>query len=280
MVVIIEDDDEEILTVTMNGQVVSGPASQILAQIVAVEMTSTWHPEAIKAQAIATHSYLEFQYRRGVTAPAVSGRSGPSHNIVNNVATVSDLIMTYNGRPINASYTASVAGRTNPSSQVWGTNYPYLQSVESKYDYMTSGYEKVYTVSAERMKEILESRINVQLDIEDAANWFSVIDYTDGGYVRRMKVGNATTYTGSNGNTRSITGYYFASDIMASADMPLRSAAFDIEYENGTFTITTRGYGHGVGLSQWGAEMYARQEGWTYDQILRHYYTGVTITKK
>ena len=280
MVVTIEDDDEEILTVTMNGQVVSGPASQILAQIVAVEMTSTWHPEAIKAQAIATHSYLEFQYRRGVTAPAVSGRSGPSHNIVNNVATVSDLIMTYNGRPINASYTASVAGRTNPSSQVWGTNYPYLQSVESKYDYMTSGYEKVYTVSAERMKEILESRINVQLDIEDAANWFSVIDYTDGGYVRRMKVGNATTYTGSNGNTRSITGYYFASDIMASADMPLRSAAFDIEYENGTFTITTRGYGHGVGLSQWGAEMYARQEGWTYDQILRHYYTGVTITKK
>lgn len=280
MVVTVVEDEEEILTVTMNGQVVSGPASEILAQIVAVEMTSTWHPEAIKAQTIATHSYLEFQYRRGVTAPAVSGRSGPSHNIVNNVATVSDLIMTYNGQPINASYTASVAGRTNPSSQVWGTNYPYLRSVESKYDYMTSGYEKVYTVSAERMKEILESRINVELDLEDAANWFSVIDYTDGGYVRRMQVGNATTYTGSNGNTRSITGYYFASDIMASADMPLRSAAFDITYDNGTFTITTRGYGHGVGLSQWGAEMYARQEGWTYEQILHHYYTGVTITKK
>ncbi len=278
--VVVEEDDEEILTVTMNGQVVSGPASKILAQIVAVEMTSTWHPEAIKAQAVATHSYLEFMYARGDPAPAVSGRSNPSHNIINNVATVHDQVMTYNGQPINASYTASVAGRTNPSSQVWSVNYPYLQSVESKYDYLTSGYEKTYTISLREMKRILSERVTRDLDDEDARNWFSVIDYTDGGYVRRMQIGNATTYVGSNGNTRNITGYYFASDIMASGGTPLRSAAFDITYADGYFTIVTRGYGHGVGLSQWGAEMYARQEGWTYDQILRHYYTGVSIVKK
>lgn len=66
---------EEVLTVTMNGSVVSGTATQILSQIVAIEMTSNWNREALKAQAVATHSWLEFQYAQGNSAPAVNGRS-------------------------------------------------------------------------------------------------------------------------------------------------------------------------------------------------------------
>lgn len=268
------------MTVTMNGSVVSGPATQILSQIVAIEMSSSWQPEALKAQAIATHTYLEYEYARGVAAPAVSGRSNPSRAVVNAVSQVSDLIMTVGGRAVYTPYCASVAGYTNPPSQVWGTSHSHLQTVESKYDYLSTGYEKTYTIPLSQMKEILEDRLNITLDEEDAANWFSVVDYTDGGYVRRMKIGSATTYIAESGNVRNITGYWFGTDILADAGIPLRSAAFTISYADGNFTIVTKGYGHGVGMSQWGAQLYAQYEGWSYSQILTHYYTGVTIQKK
>ena len=270
---------EEILTVTMNGRVVSGPASQILAQIVAIEMSSSWNVEALKAQAVATHSYLEFMYNRGTAAPAVSGRTNPSQKVIDAVSEVSDVIMTYGGMPINAVYTASAAGYTNPSNQVWSVTYPYLVSVESKYDYLSAGYEKTYTFTAEKLKEIIESKVNVTLDLEDCENWISVVDYTDGGYVRRMNIGGATTY---NGGKRNITGYYFATDILARGGTSLRSAAFTYDYnaDTQTFTFVTKGYGHGVGLSQWGAQFYAAYEGWDFRRILSHYYTGITFTTK
>ena len=271
---------EEVLTVTMNGSVVSGTATQILSQIVAIEMTSNWNREALKAQAVATHSWLEFQYAQGNSAPAVNGRSSPSQSVVNAVSQVANVVMQYNGSYVNAVYTASAAGYTNPASQVWGQNYAYLQTVESKYDYLASNYEKTYTISAEKMKEIIEQSVSVNLDLENAANWFSVADYTDGGYIRRLHIGDATTYVASNGNTRNITGYWFVNDIMAKGGVYLRSHAMDISYADGNFTILTRGYGHGVGLSQWGAQLYASYEGWNYQQILSHYYSGVTFTAK
>ena len=240
-------------------------------------MSSSWHPEALKAQAVATHTFLEYEYNRGVSAPAVSGRTSPNQKVIDAVSQVSDQIMTVGGRAVYTPYCASVAGYTNPPSQVWGTNHAHLQTVESKYDYTAPGYEKVYTVPLAQMKTILEERLGITLEEEKAAEWFSVVDYTDGGYVRRMKVGDATTYVAQNGNTRNITGYYFATDIMADAGIPLRSAAFTITYADGNFTIITKGYGHGVGMSQTGAQLYAVNEGWSYTQILNHYYTGVTI---
>ena len=261
----------------MNGQVVSGPAAQILSQIVAIEMTSSWNPEALKAQAVATHTYLKYQYSNGVSAPAVAGRTNPSRKVVDAVSQVSDLIMTVGGRAVYTPYCASAAGRTNPASQVWGTAHSHLVSVESKYDYLSSGYEKTYTIPAEEMKEILDDRIGTDLDLEKADEWFEIIDYTDGGYVRRMSVDGVKTYISQSGNTRNITGNWFATDILADAGRPLRSAAFTISYKDGNFIIVTKGYGHGVGMSQWGAQLYAQHEGWNYEKILKHYYTGVTI---
>ena len=267
----------EILTVTMNGQVVSGPARQILSQIVAIEMTSSWNPEALKAQAVAAHTYLKYQYSNGVTAPSVAGRTNPSSKVTDAVSQVADLIMTVGGRAVYTPYCASMAGRSNPASQVWGTAHSHLVSVESKYDYLSSGYEKTYTIPAEEMKEILDDRIGTELDLEEAEDWFEIVDYTDGGYVRRMTVDGQKTYVSQSGNTRNITGNWFATDILADAGRPLRSAAFTISYDDGNFIIVTKGYGHGVGMSQWGAQLYAQHEGWNYEKILKHYYTGVTI---
>ena len=263
----------------MNGQVVSGPASQILSQIVAIEMTSSWDSEALKAQAIATHTYLEYQYNSGVSAPAVSGRTIPSQAVVNAVSQVSDLVMTVGGRPVYTPYFASCAGSTNSAAHTWGTAHSHLQPVTSKYDYLSSGYEKVYTISAETMKSILDARIGTDLDLEKAGEWFTITSYTDGGYVRHMSIDGVTTYVSQSGNTRNITGNWFATDILADAGYALRSHAFTISYADGNFTIVTKGYGHGVGMSQWGAQLYAQNEGWSYSQILTHYYTGVSIQK-
>ena len=83
-------------------------------------MTSNWNREALKAQAVATHSWLEFQYAQGNSAPAVNGRSSPSQSVVNAVSQVANVVMQYNGSYVNAVYTASAAGYTNPASQVWG----------------------------------------------------------------------------------------------------------------------------------------------------------------
>ncbi len=270
-------EGEETLTVTMNGQVVSGPATWILSQIAAIEMTYTWSPEALKAQAVAAHTYLEYQYSRGVTAPAVAGRTSPNQRVIDAVSQVSNLVMTVGGKAVYTPYTASAAGRTNPAGQVWGTHHSHLVSVESKYDYLSTNYEAVKQIPAEKMKEILDARVGTNLDMAHPEEWIKILSYTDGGYVRHMSIGGKTTYPKVNGQPRAITGWYFGSDILADAGYKLRAAAFDVSYADGMFTITTRSYGHGVGMSQWGAQFYATKEGWTYDQILKHYYTGVDI---
>ena len=90
-----------------------------------------------------------------------------------------------------------------------------------------------------------------------------------------MSVGGYHSYTDSSGNSVKITGRVFREKIMG---FSLRSSSFDIAYDPGTdmFTFTTYGYGHGVGMSQTGSMLYARQ-GWTYVQILNHYYPGTTV---
>ena len=265
---------EYTLTVTMNGRVVTGPANEILAQIVSKEMTSSWNAEALKAQAVATHTYLRYQYASGVSAPAVAGRETPYSSVAAAVNEVADKIMTINGRAVYTPYFASSAGRTNASSEVWGGHYSHLVSVESKYDHLANGYKGTVKISLEDMEEILDDiGIKAEGDPED---WFEIVNYTSGGYVNEMKICGKTKYE-SSGSKKTITGRRMREDILSGKG--LRSAAFDIEYdaEKERFVFTTYGYGHGAGMSQWGAQLYAQNEGWSYKQILKHYYTGVSI---
>lgn len=265
------------LTVTMNGTVVTDTVENILAQIVSREMTSSWNAEALKAQAIAAHTFIRYQYSIGNTAPAVSGRSTPYPAVVNAVNQVSNLIMTINGAPVYTPYFASSAGRTNSSADVWGGHYSHLVSVESKYDYQASGYQGTVRYSKADMEAVLKS-----IGIEPAGEpetWFQVLSKTTGGYVADMSICGQTSYTSpSTGKVQAITGRRLREDILkVNGTMVMRSHAFDISYDGSTFIITTYGYGHGVGMSQWGAQLYAQNEGWNYSQILTHYYTGVSI---
>ncbi len=240
--------------------------TNILSQIVALEMSSSWNPEALKAQAVAAHTYILYRQHYGDSAPSVVGRSSPAQSIVDLVSQVDNLILTVNGStPVYTPYTASAAGRTNASVEVWGGSLSHLVSVESKYDYQSPSYEVSYTLTKEQVQEIA-TNIGATLG-EDPSTWFAIIDYTSGGYNYHMSLGDKT-----------FTATKFKDTYLRDIGVSIRSSSFDIVYANDVFTITTRAHGHGVGMSQWGAQLYAVNEGWDYQKILTHYYTGVQIT--
>ena len=267
------------LTVTADGQVVTGPAEEILAKIVSREMTGTWDADALKAQAIATHTYLVYQYNHGNSATAVSFKT-PYATVTAAVSEVADVIMTINGQAVYTPYFASSAGRTNSAAEVWGGHYSHLVSAESKYDYQASGYKGTVTYTKDQMAKAIKDVIGVE-PTGDPSEWIKVLDKTSGGYNNNMSVCGATTYYNrSLKKTSNITGRWMREDILKGVGSgSLRSAAFDISYKDGVFTFTTYGYGHGAGMSQWGAQLYAVNEGWSYEQILKHYYKGVILTK-
>jgi competence/damage-inducible protein CinA-like protein/SpoIID/LytB domain protein len=257
------EDTTTTITVTnaSTGEVVSGTPVDIVSQIVEAEIGSSMHVEAIKAQAVATQTYLKYMYMTE-SAPSVPMKTA-SQTVIDCVKQVINQGIYYNGKIILATYCSSVAGRTNSSGDIWSQNLPYLQSVESAYDYMTTGYSRTYNYSKDAMKSTLEQYYGITLS-DDPTNWIQIISYTSGGYVGTLSIDGQYTTTGENFRANC---------------MHIRSAAFTVQYDETTssFSIITEGYGHGVGMSQWGANYYATKEGMTYDQILKHYYTGVEI---
>ncbi len=256
------------LTVTMNGAVTTDSAVNILSQIVAAEMSSGWPVEALKAQAVAAHSWILNQQAAGNPAPSVVGRTA-AQSVINAVSEVAHLKMTYGGAAAFTPYFASSAGRTNGSHEVWGGTVPYLVSVDSSVDAAAPGYTGTVTKSAAEIAAMVLATTGIQLT-GDPSTWFTVVDHTSGGYNGNMTIGGQSSYNG-----KAITGRAIRDTILAGAG--LRSAAFDITTTTDSITFTTRGYGHGVGMSQWGAYFYAGEHGYSYAQILNHYYPGVTI---
>ena len=259
------------LSVMVNGKKVTSTAFDLVSQIVANEIGNSSPTEALKAQAVAAHTYLVYYNSIG-QIPTV-GLKTPSTAVKNAVAAVIDELVYYNGSPALTVYSAMSAGRTNSSQEVWGGYYPYLVSVESEHDKTASGYKVEKQYSAQFVREVVKSKLGITLE-GDPNEWFEVISLTSGGYNDVVKVGGKTTYINASGKKVNITGRYLRESVLS-----LRSAAFDVVYDadSDTFTFTTYGYGHGVGLSQWGAIYYAQRDGWTYKQILEHYYTGVEI---
>lgn len=244
-----------------DGKIYTDTPLEIISMIVEAEVGSSFHSEAIKAQAVASITYLKYSYRTSST-PSMPTKKASS-TVRECVREVIDKAMYYNGSIIYAPYCASMAGRSNACNEVWVENLPYLVSTESSYDYLSPGYTRSYTYSKAEMKSTLEKYYEITLS-NNPANWIQIKGYTSGGYVGELSIDGQYTTTGSNFRSRC---------------MYIRSAAFTVHYDaaSGTFTIVTSAYGHGVGMSQYGAHYYASKEGWTYEQILKHYYSGVSI---
>lgn len=249
---------------------VVGDTYEILCRVVQNEVGNSTEWESTKAMAVASYSYIKYYNDYLGRAPTLRLSSvEPGDRVKACVKEVLGQAVYYNGQYANCTYFSISCGVTTTAQSVWGTTqYPYLVSVDSSieegYSYSWSPFSKDYTYTPEQMAERMNSALGTNLDPanDDPATWLEITSRTDGKYVGTVRVGNTTT-----------TGRKIRESILG-----LRSHAFDISYDADSriFTVTTYGYGHGVGMSQTGSMLYARQ-GWTYVQILNHYYPGTTV---
>lgn len=256
---------------------------EFLIRTLAFEMPPTYHAEALKAQAVAAYTY--YARRRAAPDAALKGadfatpdtkfpaeydsnslqqRWGEQYTayyrkLCEAVDAVMGKTVTYNGELIDACYFAISGGATASAKTVWGNDVAYLQSVASPGDRLAPNYESVISMAAADLKQAVSA---AHADVtwgDDPATWLTDPVCADGDTVASMRVGDKTL-TGNQVRTA----------------LSLRSSCFTVKYADGTFTFTVHGYGHGVGMSQYGADYLARQ-GYSYEEILRHYYTGTTV---
>ena len=258
------------LSVINGSTPVVGDTYEILCRVVQNEVGNSTEWESTKAMAVASYSYIKYYNDYLGRAPTLRLSSvEPGDRVKACVKEVLGQAVYYNGQYANCTYFSISCGVTTTAQSVWGTTqYPYLVSVDSSieegYSYSWSPFSKDYTYTPEQMAERMNGALGTNLDPanDDPATWLEITSRTDGKYVGTVRVGNTTT-----------TGRKIRESILG-----LRSHAFDISYDADSriFTVTTYGYGHGVGMSQTGSMLYARQ-GWTYVQILNHYYPGTTV---
>ncbi len=241
------------------GKLVTSDGFDILCQVVNGEMGSSFSTEALKAQAVAAYTTILYCESTG-QIPELGLNANYTSKIENAVKSVEGLVCTYNGKIANTVFSASSAGITASSRNAWGGSVPYLLSVTSNYDKLASDYKEEKSLSQTLVQMNLAFRYGVELT-DDPEDWFKITETYDGSYVKTVEFCDGTEVTGD--FIKSLFG--------------LRSNAFIISYKGGKFTFTTYGYGHGVGMSQQGANYYAVKDGLKFDQILKHYYTGVKV---
>jgi len=270
----VTDAGELTVRYTGSGGSVTGDAAEILAQVVMGEIGGGFNEEAIKAQAVAAYTYIKY-YNDNGNVPYVAVKT-PNDKVKNCVNQVLGQAIYYDGALIQAVYGASTAGYTASAKNVWGIDYPYLQSVRCELDSLYDpNYGVITTFTSEEIRNKVRNATGIELD-GDPGTWFAIKEHIDNVYVGTFSIGGRTEYVDSDGDTVQITGRVMREKIM---DFGLRSASFEVSYSADTdkFTFTTYGYGHGVGLSQHGANNLANYWGYGYKEILSFYYPGCEI---
>lgn len=248
--------------------------------VVAAEMPALYEKEALKAQAVAAYTYALHRAQQNSDKPYditdspttdqcyISkekaqekwGENAAEYEekIKGAISEVEGEYIAYNKKPILALYHAISGGKTESCKAVFGQDLPYLTVCDSIGDLTAKGYLQTVEFTAAELKEKLANKVSLS---SDEGEWIGEIKHRDNGYTESIKICG-----------KSLTG------IELRAALSLRSANFDAEYKNGKFVFTTRGYGHGVGMSQAGAQHLAKQGG-TYKEILLWYYKGCEIVK-
>ncbi len=252
----------ETFTAKINGSAQTVNAYDLICQIVANEMSPSFSDEALKAQAVAAYSYVKYHNVNGLT-PSVLVKKNPSDRVKELVSEVWGVCCYYNGNVAQTVYMASSSGYTADAVNVWGGAVPYLKSVYCPFDVTDDpNYGDTMNVSESSMRNMLESCLGITLS-GDPQSWLVITDYVDGNYVYEISVDGQKT----------ISGRKLRENVMGHK---LKSAAFDVYYSDGYFHFTTYGYGHGVGMSQNGANILAKQ-GYSYVDILKYYFTGIEV---
>ncbi len=270
-------EDELVLNITVQEYIVG---------VLAAEMLPTYHEQALKAQAVAAYTYLLYKKSEQQKSPdeslkgAYLSNDSSTHQgyltseersekwgdkaeqyekkLNKAVEAVLGKVITFDGKPIIAAFHANNSGVTHSAKTVWGGDVPYLQSVVSVGDKLSPDCVKTVAISSQEFSSLAGALDGCNLNGE-ASDWIGDVKADENGYVQSAVIGGGE-FTGL--RVRDALG--------------LRSAVFTYEYKDGTFRFTTEGYGHGVGMSQYGADYMARQ-GSSWEEIIKHYYTGVEI---
>lgn len=256
-----------------------------LLGVVSSEMPANFEIEALKAQAVVARTYTIYKITSGKKHENAdicddsnccqawiakeerlnrwneNDRESNWKKIEEAVNSTKGKIVTYGGEPINAFFHSNSGGITDTATNVWGgSNYPYLQAVETSGEDAYSQYNSEVTVTKDEfISKIKEYHSDFEIDFS-IENQIEVLEYTDGERVKTIKIGNLDL---SGVEVRKIFG--------------LKSAKFEISVEGENVKFSVIGYGHGVGMSQTGADSMAKQ-GYNYEEIIKHFYSGVEIT--
>ncbi|AZK45877.1 stage II sporulation protein D [Paenibacillus lentus] len=280
---------------THTGGIETLPLEQYVTGVLAAEMPADFDLEALKAQAIAARTFIVRRLADGDRS-GVPVKEADVVDSVNHQAYLSSkeldkwqelgkgeqlarlrraveetrgIVMTYQGKPITATFFSASGGHTENSEEYWSLKLPYLRSVPSP-------WEKTVNPSLKQTVSLSVNELFSKLGLQapdhpvtasvegkqpSAPALFQIKSYTAGHSIKTMLIGDHI-FTGRELREK----------------LGLRSAQFMMSMDGDNVQITTYGNGHGVGMSQWGAHGMAKQ-GYTTTQILKHYYTGVSFAQ-
>ncbi len=265
------------------GEVEQVNIDDYLCNVVSAEMPADYEIEALKAQAVVARTYTIYKInnRKHENADICddstccqawvdketrfsrweeSKRESNWEKIQKCVQETQGQIITYQNQPINAFFHANSGGKTELPVNVWGgTGLPYLQVVETAGEEGYKQYESEVELTQDELIEKIKTKYSeISIDFSNQED-LKILEYTDSGRVKTVKFGNHEI---SGVETRTLLG--------------LKSTNFEISKENGKIKFTVKGYGHGVGMSQTGADAMAKQ-GKNYKEIINHFYSGIEI---
>ena len=258
------------------------PIDEYLYGVVSSEMPADFQMEALKAQAIVARTYTIYQIlnnnKKHNNADICDDYSCCQawiskeerlqrwnqdiaeenwNKIVNAVNSTKGKIIVYDGKPIDAFFHSNSGGSTEDVLNVWGNNsMPYLKSVETSGEDAYTQYSSEVEINKDELLKKLNIKNNEQIDWNE---FIKILEYTNSGRVKTIKIGDST-YSGT--EIRSKLG--------------LKSTNFKVEILDDSIKFIVIGYGHGVGMSQTGADSMAKNNS-NFEEIIKHFYTGVEI---
>ena len=268
----------ETINVTMNGSQQTLDLVRCLAMIAQNELGANAPAEAYKAQCVAAHCWIVSQGGY----PSVAGQE-PGAAALAAAQEVAHVLVSVNGSVCFTPYFAAASTGTASAADVWGNSIAWLQAVDSPYDKDTASNWNTNGAStgcARFSRQALAARIQELLGIDlsgaDPNGWFKILSANQYGWVAQMQIGP------DDGANTTCSGRWFREKLTAGQSVDgrsLRSQCFTFTYDAGLdcFLFDVYGYGHGCGMSQWGAVGYANN-GWDYRAILGHYFPGTSLT--
>ncbi len=240
--------------------------------VVPAEVSSTWHPEMLKAQAVAARTYVLYQQMLSATREydveatvqdqVYRGKQGIDAGILRAVEDTRGLVVTYQDAPIYAAFSSTAAGLTEDAMNVWSKEYPYLKGVECPFD-LASPY---YQWKTSFRIDTLELNLRRQGFSVGTIATITPLSFSRGGRVAKLRIlhsGGELVLRGE--ELRKAVGYTI-----------IPSTQFSIESIGRDVVLAGFGAGHAVGMCQWGGKELA-ELGYSFDTILRYYYPGTEL---